>query len=250
MTESTHYNIVNPGSAIGAAIGATMEFALHELLKRVADEYGCHYLGAGIRKTGAARTSKKLVLFDNFGNEYNLDGVIADEAMRPLILLESKYGLNTKHDRYKGRWVCHAHTAIRRRYHSIRSSIAILAGNWSQSSQAMMESHDIALYLIPFDLICNLLDAYGIDFRWDEKEKEKAFDAWIAYSQLSAEQQAQIGRDMIATVADRLTTRIASILDDSVTREVERVVIELVSNLGEVKIFEFDSVAAAIAFLE
>ncbi len=250
MTESSLYNIVNPGIAIAAAIGATMEFALQDLLKQVADEHSCHYLAARVRKTIAAKTTKKLVLFDNFGNEYNIDGVIADEAMRPLILLESKYGLNNNHDRYKSSWVCHAHTAIRRRYNSIRSSIAILAGNWSQSSQAMMESHDIALYLIPFDLICNLLDAYGIDFRWDEKEKEKAFDAWIAYSQLSAEQQAQIGRDMIATVADRLTTRIATVLDDSVTREVERVVIELISNLGEVKIFEFDSVAAAIAFLE
>lgn len=250
MSESSYYNIANPGSAIGEAIGAAMESALQELLEQVADEYGCHYLTAGVRKTRSGTIAKKLILFDNFSNEYNVDGVITDGAMRPLILLESKYIRYKKHNRDKGSWVCHAHTAIRRRYHSIRSSIAILAGNWSQSSQAMMESHDIALYLIPFDLICNLLDAYGIDFRWDEKEKEKAFDAWIAYSQLSAEQQAQIGRDMIATVADRLTTRIASILDDSVTREVERVVIELVSNLGEVKIFEFDSVAAAIAFLE
>lgn len=250
MSESSFYNITNPGSALGEAIGSAMESALQELLGQTVDIYGCYYLTAGVRKTKAGGRAKKLLLFDNFGNNYDIDGVITDEAMRPLILLESKYIRYKKHNRDKGSWVCHAHTAIRRRYHSIRSSIAILAGNWSESSVAMMESHDITLFVIPFDHICKLLDSHDIDFRWGEKEQKKAFAAWEKYNHLSADEKAQIGRDMIKVIQERLMSRVAQILDDTVERTIDKVVIELVSNLGEVKLFEFASVEEAIEFLE
>lgn len=36
--------VVNPGSAIGEAVGALMEKALEQLLIQIADEYGCHCL--------------------------------------------------------------------------------------------------------------------------------------------------------------------------------------------------------------
>lgn len=250
MSESPFYNITNPGSALGEAIGSAMESTLQELLVQTVDDYGCYYLTSSVNKTKAGRKAKKLLLFDNFGNSYDIDGVITDEAMRPLILIESKYIGYKKHNRDKGSWVCHAHTAIRRRYHSIRSSIAILAGSWSKSSVAMMESHDITLFIIPFEFICNLLDRYGIDFRLGEKEQEKAFAAWEKYNLLSADDKAQIGREMIQVIQERLMTRVGQILDESIDRTIEKVVIELVSNLGEVKLFEFASVEEAIEFLE
>lgn len=250
MSESPLYTVANPGSALGEAIGTSMEQALGELLSEIATEHGCHYNTSGLRQTKSGQFSRKLLLFDSSGNEYNIDGVIADGAMRPLLLVESKYIRYKKHNRDKGSWVCTAHSAIRRRYHSIRSSIAILAGNWSQSSIAMMESHDIAIFLIPFEYICQLLDRYNIDFRWEEKEKEKAYTAWERYCLLNVEEKRQIGRLMVQVIADRLSELIERILDDSVPRRVAKIVIELVSNLGEVKIFEFDSVEAAVDFLE
>lgn len=71
--------------------------------------------------------------------------------------MEYKYIRYKKHNRDKGSWVCTAHNAIRRRYNSIRSSIAILAGSWSGSSVAMMKSQDINIFIIPFDKITTLL---------------------------------------------------------------------------------------------
>ncbi len=43
---------------------------------------------------------------------------------------------------------------------------------------------------------------------------------------------------------------IEKILDDSIEREVDKVLVELVSNLGEVKIYEFESVNDALDFLK
>lgn len=241
--------VANPGSALGEAIGASMERSLEQVLTQISDDHGCHYVTSGVRKTRAGRKAKKLLLSDKFGNEYDIDGVIANEYMQPLIIFESKYIWYKKHNRDKGSWVCHAHSAIRRRYHSIRSSIAVLAGNWSQSSLAMMKSHDINLFLIPFDLIRAALAEHGIDFEWGEKERDKAYVAWERYNQLSESQQAQIGAAMIQRIANDLAASVAHILDDSATREVDKVVIELVSSFGEMKIYEFDSVDDAIDFL-
>lgn len=97
--------VANPGSAIGEAIGASMEKALERLLIEVADEYGFHYLTSGVRKTRSGKKVKKLLMADNYGNEYDIDGVLANQSMQPLIIFESKYIRYKKHNRDKGSWI-------------------------------------------------------------------------------------------------------------------------------------------------
>lgn len=242
--------VANPGSALGEAIGSSMEDALEALLNDVADKYGYHYLTSGVRETKSGKKSKKLLMSDNFGNEYDIDGVLANQSMQPLIIFESKYIRYKKHNRDKGSWICNAHSAVRKRYHSIRSSIAILAGNWSGSSQAMMRSSDINLFLIPFDYICEVLSEFGIDFNWEEKDRDKAIRAWENFNKLDSEQKESIGIKMIDSIKDNLVTLIENILDDTVEREVNKVLVELISNLGEVKVYEFESISDALDFLQ
>ena len=243
-------SVANPGSALGEAIGSSMEDALKELLNEIADKYGCHYLTSGIRKTKGGKKQKKLLMSDKSGNEYDIDGVLANQSMKPLIIFESKYIRYKKHNRDKGSWICHAHSAIRRRYHSIRSSIAILAGNWSGPSQAMMRSNNINLFLIPFDYICEILSELDIDFDWEEKDRDKAIRAWENFNKLNNEQKKSIGVKMIDSIKGNLVILIESILDDTVEREVDKVLVELISNLGEVKVYEFESISDALDFLQ
>jgi hypothetical protein len=244
--------VANPGSALGEAIGASMENSLRNTLSELADSYGCHYLTSGLRKTKGGNKAKKLLLFDIYGTKYDLDGVIANEAMQPLILIESKYIRYKKHNRDKGSWVCHAHAAVRRRYQSVRSCIAILAGSWSKTSVAMMRSHDINIFLIPFDYVCQLLAEFGVDFNWGEKDREKAYSAWEKYNHMKEEQKAYVGDKMAGLIRNDLIAIIESTLDESITREIEvsNVTVELRSNLGEVKVLEFDTLEEATIFLE
>ncbi|MFH1732574.1 MAG: hypothetical protein ABIF82_13120 [Planctomycetota bacterium] len=169
--------------------------------------------------------------------------------MQPLILLEWKYLRYTKHNRDKGSWVCTAHPALRRRFSSIRSSIAVLAGKWSATSLTMMKSHDINFFLIPFDLVCGLFAEHGIDFNWGEKDRPAAAAAWRAYRRLTRKMKAAIGSDTIAPIIEDLESCVRSVLDDTIERVLDRVSVELRSNLGEVKIYEFDSVEEAVGFL-
>lgn len=243
-------SVANPGSALGEAIGSSMEDALKELLSEISDKYGCHYLTSGVRKTKSGKKQKKLLMSDKSGNEYDIDGVLTNQSMKPLIIFESKYIRYKKHNRDKGSWICHAHSAIRRRYHSIRSSIAILAGNWSGPSQAMMRSNNINLFLIPFNHICEVLSELGIDFDWEEKDRDKAIRAWKNFNKLNIEQKKSIGIKMIDPIKDNLVILIENILDDTVEREVDKVLVELISNLGEVKVYEFESISDALDFLQ
>ncbi len=241
-------NIQNPGSAIGEAIGAEMEEALNVFLTELVERHGHHFLSKSPNKNKDG-AQKKLLMYDKFGTAYNIDAVIANESMQPIILIESKYIRYKKHNRDKGSWICTAHPAIRRRYESIRSSIAVLGGNWSSSSLAMMRSFDINIFLIPFKRICDLLATHGIDFDWDEKDRVTAIDSWDRYSALSDAQKSDIGVEMVNVIKNELEKLVLSILDDTIERQIERVMIELHSNLGEVKTYEFPTITQAIDFL-
>lgn len=237
-------NISSFGSAIGEAIGAEMQTALNNLLTRLASHKGYYFVS-----TSPIEGRKKLLMFDNFGNDYNIDAVLANDKMQPLILFEWKYIRYKKHNRDKASWVCSAHPAIRRRYASIRSSIAVLAGNWSSSSIAMMKSNHINIFLVPFERICEILAKYGIGFHWEEKDRETSERAWKKFSALPEKQRTSMGIEMANHIKDDLQNLVLSILDDSTEREIETVTLEFRSTLGEIREYQFDSVDKAIDFL-
>lgn len=242
-------NIQNPGSAIGEAIGAQLEDALNRYLTKFVNQFACRLVSKGPENTRTKKATK-LLLYDPFGTAYNIDAVIANESMQPLILLEYKYIRSQKHNRDKGSWLCTAHQAIRRRYNSVRSSIAILAGSWSGPSLAMLESHDVSVFMIPFDVIVQLLDRYKIQFDWGEKDRNTAIHAWNTYSQLSQKAKSNIAERMVDVIRSALSKRIAAILDDQTKRELEKITLEIHTTLGEVKRFEFLSIDDAMNFLE
>ncbi len=244
-------SIQNPGSALGEAIGAQMEQSLNRLLKGLIEDKSYHFLSEGVslKKTKKSQSPKKLLLYYQAGTAYNIDAVIANEVIQPIILIESKYIRYKKHNRDKGSWICTAHPAVRRRYASIRSSIAILAGNWSKTSLAMIRSYDINVHLIPFESICDFLKVFDIKFDWEEKDRDTAVDSWNRYEKLSEEEQQSIGDQMVGLVRDALSEQVLGILDDNAERKIDRTTIELHSNLGEVNRRQFPSTTEAVDFL-
>lgn len=242
--------VTNGGSAIGEAIGHYMESVIQKYITQYIDNYNCHFLSQTGHNPITGKESKKLLLYDSFGNDYNIDGVITNEKMQPLILLESKYIRYKKHNRDKGSWICNAHSAIRKHYPSIRSSIAILAGNWSKSSLAMLQSCDVNFFLINFSLIVRFLSEKGIDFNWEENDKEKAMLAWNKYSRLPENDREDIAIKMVDSIKNNLFTLLDNILDDSKIREVSKVILEIVSDHGETIRKKFETTQEAISYLE
>ena len=114
----------------------------------------------------------------------------------------------------------------------------------------MMRSNNINLFLISFSHTCEVLGEFGIDFDWEEKDRDKAIRAWENFNKLNSEQKKSIGIKMINPIKYSLIILIENILDDTVEREVDKVLVELISSLGEVKIYEFESISDALDFLQ
>ncbi len=241
--------VANPGSTLGEAVGALVESEVKRLLQPIAEDNGCVFVSAGRPKPRSA-TPTKLKLKDTAGNEYQIDVVIANERMQPLVLIESKYIRYKKHNRDKGSWVCTAHYSLRRTFPSVRQSIAVLAGNWSKTSKAMMRSFDVNLFEVGFEHIVKILAEYGVDFAWGEKERAKAHTAWENWQKLTNVQYEEIAHKLLRDIEPTLRETLNLTLSTAVPREVHEVEVTIESNLGESRHYTFDSVAAAIEFLE
>lgn len=240
--------VANPGSTLGEAIGALVEQEVKRILRPIAEENGCVYVSAGRinPKTGKAT---KLLLKDAAGNEYNIDSVIANQRMQPLVLIESKYIRYKKHNRDKGSWICTAHYSLRRTFPSVRKSIAIIAGNWSRSSKAMMESFDVDLFEVGFQKIVDTLARYGMNFAWGEKERDKAMSAWRRWQKLNDTEYSEIARTLLSDIEPRLRKALAVTLDTAVPREISEIEVTIETNLGESRRYTFESIVEAIEFL-
>jgi hypothetical protein len=106
--------VANPGSALGEAIGKSIEDEITKAVRCLAEEkYGLH-----------ARSGK---LANGDGNTYQIDRIIEDKNGNPLITVEIKYLRYKKHNRDKASWTCTAHYNLRKTYPSVRKSMAVLA---------------------------------------------------------------------------------------------------------------------------
>lgn len=242
-------DVKNPGSALGEAIGHLMEEALAQYITPLVLDHSCKLITTGPYNKKTKKYTK-LLLTDSYGTDYSIDGVIINERSQPVILLESKYIRYKKHNRDKGSWICHAHGSIRNRYNSVRSCIAILAGSWSKTSLRMMASHNINIFHIPFENIALILDHYDINFRWGEKERNIALDAWNKFINLTPEQHLEIGTNLIQPVLEELKHLIDETLSDETPRAIAQVMIEIKTTLGEIKRFFFKDRESALAFLD
>lgn len=240
--------ITNPGAKLGQAIGEKMEQALDNKLRTLTDALGYHYLCSG--STIGGERKKSINLYDKHGIMYQVDSVIVNHDMQPLMVFESKYIRYKKHNRDKGSWICATHNAVRSRYHSIRKFVAILAGRWSAPSLAMMRSQNIVVYEVGFEAICRLLKNYNINFDWEERDRNSATHAYMSYEELSEEEKNEIGKQMIKDVIGPLSKIIENTLSPEFSEEIKKVALELHSNLGTIVEKEFDTVEDAIDFLD
>jgi hypothetical protein len=241
--------VANPGSTLGEAVGALIESELNRLLRPIAEDNGCVFVSAGKPDPRTAKATK-LLLKDNAGNKFQIDAVIANESMQPLVLIESKYIRYTKHNRDKSSWVCTAHYSLRRSYPTVRKSIAVLAGRWSKGSKALLNSFDVSLFQVDFNLIVSVLSNYGVNFNWEEKERDKAMIAWHSWARLTDIQYSEIAGKLLVGIEPALRENLKSTLSSTIKREIKEIEVTIETNLGESRLYTFSSIEEAIQFLD
>ena len=168
-------------------------------------------------------------------------------------MIDPKYIRYTKHNRDKGSWLCVAHYNLRKTHRSIRKSIAVLAGRWSEPSKALVRSFGVEALEVPFDHMAEVLREYGVEFEWPESGGEPvARRSFKQFSELDDETRAEIGGQFVAGIADRLRDEVVQVLDtdiSSITTQVAEIEILLKTDQNEMVLSSFSSVSDAIRAL-
>ncbi len=195
--------VANPGSTLGEAVGALVEKEVNRLMRPIAEEYGCVYVTAGKPDPHAARATK-LLMQDAAGRQFQIAAVIASRRIQPLILIDAVYAGNAKRAQEKGSEIGVAHHHLRSAYPAIRQSIAVLIGNWSASSKAIMRSSDTTIFEVGTPKIVSTLAQYGIEFEVSEKEPEHAIAAWHRWKELNASEYDAIAHALLEDIEPEL----------------------------------------------
>ncbi len=241
--------VKNVGSALGEAIGKLIEDELERTLRPLCESRGYVYDRGGQRPE--KREGIRLTMVNKSGNEYQLDAVIETPGREPIILLESKYFRYKKHNRDKASWTCASHYSLRKSHPTLRKSIAVLSGNWSEPSRVFMQSFGIELYVVPFDLMCDVLGRFGIEFAWGEKEKAKPKRAWNAFTRLGEKDKRTIAQQLLDPVREGLTSSIEATLasGEDWAKRLNEVEVLLKTNRNEYFTYSFRTSREAIEYL-
>lgn len=233
--------VAHPGSAIGEGIGHLIESEIAKILSGICSKNG--YILALKAKDGG-----KLLVQDKWKNKFNLDMVITDSKNQPIIILESKYLRYKKHMRDKGSWICTAHSNLRKTFPTIRSSIAILVGDWTEGAKNLMHSANITYLLIPFSHLVSVLLKYGIDFAWNEKDRRKAELAWEQFCKLTPKQKENLQKELVKVIEADLQRLIESILNETKLEKIKSVELTISGTTGATYVFDFNNAEDLISF--
>lgn len=241
--------IASPGSALGEAVGLLIESEVVSAVRQVAGQLGFYADTGGPRPE--RRRGVQLTLANGVGNRYQLDCVVEDAEGRPVIIVESKYLRYKKHNRDKASWLCSAHYSLRKEHPSIRKSLAILSGNWSEPSKRFIGSFGIEIHEVPFATIVSTLNRYGIAFAWDEKDRATAASSWNAFCQLPKRDLRAIAEDTTKDVRPAVVASVEHTLAADLTRlkEVTEVEVLLKTSYDEFFASRFETVTGAIKYL-
>ena len=226
-------------SALGQEVGKVFESAVMETVR-----------GEVEARNYSIRPAR---LTNGTGNVYQIDAVVFDADERPVVIIDPKYIRYTKHNRDKGSWLCTAHYNLRKTHRTIRKSLAVLAGRWSNPSKALIGSFGIEIVEVPFDHMAGVLRAYGVEFDWPETGGEAvARQSLEAFSNLDQNDRDEIGAKIVSGVSEDLKNHVVQVLDTDVSTiatRVSEVEVLLKTNQGELILSSFSSVPDAMKAL-
>ncbi len=226
-------NVSNPAAALGQEVGKLIEDELVGSLRLAMDGYG-HTIGPEKLKNGTD------VVFQ-------IDAVVRDDKGNPVILLDPKYIRYTKHNRDKGSWLCVAHYNLRKTYPTIRKSIAVLAGNWSEPSVELVKSFGIETLRIPFEHISKVTSGFGIEFDWGEKDRETPRQSHESFLALDEDQKKELAERLIETVKKQLEDSVIEVIQSTVSEQhVSAVEVLLKTDSNQMLLLQYDSVSKAM----
>jgi hypothetical protein len=239
----------NYASKLGEAVGHAVETEVQRIIQEVIEPHGLFVDEGGARP--GKRESKNLLMINDTGTAYQIDLAVENKAGDPLIFVESKYIRYKKHNRDKASWTCVAHHKLRTTYPSVRKSIAVLMGQWSETSRKLMNSFGVELLVIPFSHMVKVLGDFGIEFDWPEDDNKIPRRSWAKWEKLSTTAKSEIARRILEPQAAPIRKLVLDAVEaeDIAIKNIEKVELLLQTAQGEYFVKKFKSARDAAIYL-
>lgn len=148
--------------------------------------------------------------------------------------------------------VCTAHSLLRKHHKSLRKSIVVLGGQWSQPSMKLLDQFDIEVIHVPFDDFVSAFGNLDIEFDWEENDRKTPDNSLSIYSALSDQDKASIGDSLTSSIKDKLIDSVLPVLEsdiDSIPHNISHIEILLKTDQNQLILFEHDSLQEALTGL-
>jgi len=239
----------NYASKLGEAVGHAAEAEIQRIIQESVKPFDL-YVDVGGPRPGK-RKGKKLLMVNDTGTEYQIDLAVENKANEPIILVESKYIRYKKHNRDKASWTCVAHYKLRTTYPTVRKSIAVIMGQWSEPSKKLMNAFGVELVTIPFEHMSRVLQDFEIEFDWPEDNNAIPKRSWGKWQKLDEAQVGEIARRILAPQAASIRKLVVDAIrsEQVPIKNVDKIELLLKTSQGEYFLKKFPSAREAAIYL-
>lgn len=227
---------IGAGRAFGQRLGKLLEDEIHRVVQ------DCLY-GTDFEFIPKGR------LADLHGKLCTHDGLVVDQEGHPYAVIESKVIQKAKHATEKA--ANREHPDLKRAHPTLRSSIAVLAGDFTPEPLRMVEASGANLLFIPQDHLASVCHDYGIEILWEDYEAAAyAVAALEQYNTLTQEERKDLGQRILQPVAAQLREVVEAAIADVPENPVVGVWVDIFFQRGEIGHHEFDSIEEALDYLQ
>ncbi len=152
---------IGAGRAFGQRLGKLIEDEIHRIVQD--SLYGTEF-----------EFIPKEQLADLHGKLCTHDGLVVDREGHPYAVIESKVIQKAKHATEKAAKLAREHPDMKRAHSTLRSSIAVLAGDFTPEPLRMVEASGASLLFIPQDHLVSACHDYGIRILWKDRDAAKS----------------------------------------------------------------------------
>lgn len=228
---------VGAGRAFGQKLGKLLEDEIHRVVQ------DCLY-GTDFEFVPQGR------LADLHGKLCTHDGLIVDRQGRPFAVIESKVIQKAKHATEKAAKVAREHPDLKRAHPTLRSSIAVLAGDFTPEPLRMVEASGANLLFIPQDHLSLVCRNYEIEILWEDRDAaQSAMAALERYNALTQKKRKALGQRIVQPIAEQLRAVVKATIADVPENPVRGVWVDIFFQRGEIGHHEFDSIEEALDYL-
>ncbi|MGQ9457947.1 MAG: hypothetical protein ACUVXH_05520 [Anaerolineae bacterium] len=228
---------VGAGRAFGQRLGKLIEDEIHRIV------HDCLY-GTDFQFIPKGQ------LPDLHGKLCTHDGLVVDREGRPYAIIESKVIQKAKHATEKAAKVAREHPDLKRAHPTLRSSIAVLAGDFTPEPLRMVVASGAEVLFIPQEHLASACLEYGIEILWKDSQAAAYGTAALGrYNALTPEERKVLGQRILQPVATRLREAVTDAIADAPENPIERVWVDIFFKRGEIGHREFDSIEGALEYL-